>query len=143
MSFKNSLITLAFAGSLALTTGCVVRAHGHVSGPAVVVVEEEPPPPRTVVVETRPGFIWIEGRWHRRGNRWHWEDGYWQRQRAGYVWEQGRWERRGRGHVWVGGQWRASGGVNSNPGRGPAVRDHRGNNGRGRGNGPHVRDHRR
>jgi hypothetical protein len=135
MSLKNTLASVALAGSLALLgSACIVRAHGHarVGGP-VVVVEEEPPPPRVVVVETRPGFVWIEGRWHRNGGQWVWYDGHWERQRSGYVWEQGRWERRGRGHVWVQGSWRAGGG--------PAVRDHRQDNGRH--NGHNVRDHRR
>lgn len=131
MLLKNTLGSLAIAASL-LATGCVVRAHGRVSAPvAYVEVQEEPPPPRVVVVDTRPGYIWVEGRWTRHGNRWAWRDGYWERERAGYAWEQGRWERRGRGHVWVEGRWRAggNGAVYTNPGR-------------GRGNGPNVRDHR-
>lgn len=144
MSVKNTLATLALAGSLTLLgSACVVRAHGQAGAPVTYVeVNEEPPPPRVVVVDTRPGYVWIQGRWTRGGNRWVWSDGYWERERAGHVWEQGRWERRGRGHVWVSGRWRS--GAN-NPGRGgPAVRDHRrGNNGRGNGQGPAVRDHRR
>lgn len=141
MSLKRTLGSLALAGSLAVVSaGCVVRAHGRISAPvAYVEVEEEPPPPRVVVVETRPGFIWVQGRWHRSGDRWTWRDGYWEAQRSGYVWEQGRWERRGRGHVWVEGSWRSGGGYNPPPaahgnGQGPAVRQ---------GNGPTVRDHRR
>jgi len=63
------LLTATLLGS---TGGCVVRASGRVAAPppvAVVEVDEEPPPPRAVVVETRPGFIFIEGRWFRRGGR--------------------------------------------------------------------------
>ena len=102
MKLKHALGSFALVSAFA-ATGCVVRAHGYVHGPpppvAVVEVEEEPPPPRATVVEIRPGFVFIQGRWDRRGNRWAWRDGYWERERAGYQWDEGRWERRGRGHV--------------------------------------------
>lgn len=141
MEIKNLLGSLAFAGLVATAgSGCVVRAHGHVGAPVVYAeVEEEPPPPRVVVVDTRPGYIWVEGRWTRNGSRWVWRDGYYERERAGYVWEQGRWERRGRGHVWVEGRWRGGGNGNGN------VRDHRNNGGwqPAPQPGPTVRDHRR
>jgi hypothetical protein len=143
MALKNLLGSLAIAGLVATAgTGCVVRAHGRVSAPvAYVEVEEEPPPPRAVVIETRPGMIWVEGRWVRHGNRWQWRDGYYERERSGYVWEQGRWERRGRGHVWVEGRWRGGGGNNNS---GPQVRDHRSNSAPPPPPpGPTVRDHRR
>ena len=144
MQLKTTLGSLALAALMALpSAGCVVRArgHAHVSGPSVVVVEEEPPPPRTVVVESRPGFIWIEGRYHRRGRQWVWADGRWERERAGHRWEQGRWERRNNGHVWVEGRWNAGGG---NPGRGPVIRDHRDNRREPEPQpaGPVIRDHR-
>jgi hypothetical protein len=142
MSMKNMLASLAIAGSFAAgATGCVVRAQGHINQPVgYVEVEEEPPPPRTVVVETRPGMVWVEGRWYRQGNQWAWRDGYYERERAGQVWEQGRWENRGRGHVWVEGRWRGGGEVNN----GPNVRDHRTEHREERreDNGPNVRDHR-
>ena len=143
MSLKHTLASLAVAASLSTLGGCVVSARGRVAAPvAYVEVEEEPPPPRTVVVETRPGFIWIEGRWVRDGGRWAWRDGYYERERAGYIYDQGRWERRGNGHVWVEGNWRAGGNASGNvdvrdhrtappP---PPARDHR--------EGPEVRDHR-
>lgn len=139
---------LAKLGSLALvaalaagSVGCVVRAHGRISGPAVVYVDEDPPPPRVVVTEVRPGFVFIQGRWTRNGNRWAWRDGYWQRQRANHVYVQGRWERRGNRRVWVDGSWRASGGVRAKPAARPATRDHRRDDRRD--NGPVIRDHRR
>jgi hypothetical protein len=122
-------------GLTAGAVGCVVRAHGHVRVPAPVAyveIEEEPPPPRAVIIETRPGFVFIQGRWIRSGNQWVWRDGYWERQRVGHVWQDGRWERRGRGHVWVEGSWRA----------GAATRVEHHDNGRHQGHGPAVRDHR-
>jgi hypothetical protein len=127
---KNTLASLLFAGLL--LPACMVSGTGgaYVTGPAVVVeVEEEPPPPRVVVVQPRPGFVWIEGRWTRRGGRWHWHDGHYERVRSGHVWVQGRWERRGNRHVWVEGRWQ-SGGRHDH-------RDHR------RDDRPRVRDHRR
>ena len=149
MSLKNTLGSAALIAAMALGAGCVVRAHGHVSAPvAYVEVEEEPPPPRVVVVPaSRPGFLWIQGRWEYNGGRYVWRDGYWERERAGYVWEQGRWDRRGRGHVWVEGRWRSGGGGNvrdnRNDNSGPAVRDHRSGPPQPEpANGPRVRDHR-
>jgi hypothetical protein len=105
----------------------------------VVEVEEEPPPPRAVVVETRPGFLFIQGRWVRHGNRWDWRDGYWERERSGYVYDQGRWETRGNRHVWVEGSWRAG----AAPAARPVVRDHREERREPPpAEGPVVRDHR-
>jgi hypothetical protein len=136
---RMNIGSLALAAAIAASAGgCVVRAQGHIAAPtAVVEVDEEPPPPRAVVVETRPGFIFIQGHWARNGNRWVWRDGYWERERSGYVWEEGRWESRGRGHVWVEGRWRAS--------ATPAVRDHRDHREERREerhDGPVIRDHR-
>jgi hypothetical protein len=123
---KNGLGSLMIAASLVGgAAGCVVRGHAGFVAPApvaVVEVEEEPPPPRAVVVETRPGYIFIEGRYERRGRQWVWMDGRWERERSGYYYEQGRWENRGRGHVWVDGGWRGGGGGG---GHGTVVRDHR------------------
>lgn len=97
---------------LAGASGCLVRTHGsvQVAPVAVVEVEEAPPPPRAVVVESRPGFVWIDGRWAHRGGRYMWIDGRWERERVGHRWVQGRWERRGRRHVWVDGRWENHGG---------------------------------
>jgi YXWGXW repeat-containing protein len=129
MRWNTTLGSLALAGLCALPSiGCVVRGHAQVVAPApvaVVEVEEEPPPPRAVVVETRPGFVWIEGRYERRGRQWAWIDGRWERERAGHVWVQGRWERRGNRHVWVEGRWEAHATVNDHRGEGPVIRDHR------------------
>ncbi len=113
--------------SLVASTGCVVRAHGALRvRPGVVVVNDDPPPPRVYVPENRPGYIWVQGRWDRRGNRWEWMDGHWERERANHRWEQGRWERRNNGHVWVEGRWIIhTGGGNRGNGNGPDVRDHR------------------
>lgn len=143
-----ALVAALAAGS----AGCVVRATGaaRFSGPSVVVVEEDPPPPRSVYVESRPGYVFIQGRWERRGSQWAWRDGYWERERAGHYWTDGRWDRRGNGWVWVEGRWSAGGRARpaAQPVRGNGnVRDHRRDNRRDPGpppnNGPVIRDHRR
>lgn len=132
MKMKNTVGSLLLASLL--LPACVVRGSGgaYVSGPtAVVEVEEEPPPPRVVVVETRPGFVWVEGRWYRRGGRWVWGDGHYERVRANHVWVQGRWERRGNRHVWIDGHWQAGAAHERREERrerrddGPVIRDHR------------------
>jgi hypothetical protein len=138
---KNALTSLLLAATAVGTalgaTGCMVEARGHVSAPmAVVEVDEEPPPPRVETVEFRPGFVRIEGRYVRNGNRWAWRDGYYERERVGYAWDQGRWETRGNHHVWVEGRWR-SGGPERREERREEVRDHREREG-----GAVVRDHR-
>jgi hypothetical protein len=95
--YKNLLII----GGLTLTlgSGCVVRGRGG-------FVAIAPPPPRAaVIVETRPGHVWVEGRWVRVADRWEWQEGYWERERSGQVWVQGRWERRPEGYVWIEGRW--------------------------------------
>jgi WXXGXW repeat (2 copies) len=103
--------------TMVAASGCVVRAQGRVrpvvvhsepiedEGQGGVVVVEEPPPPRYVEVQPRRGYIWIHGRWDRRGNQWVWIDGHWEHERANYVYRPGKWKRRGRGHVWIEGRW--------------------------------------
>ena len=124
-----AVVTTLVAGSVG-TSGCVIRARGHarIGGPVVYVEQDDPPPPRVVVVDTRPGHVWVEGRWVRTGRRWHWRDGHWQRQRANAQWVQGRWDRGPTGWIWVEGRWDVA--VNNGPGPGTPgtgviVRDHR------------------
>lgn len=147
MNRKNLFGSFVLAALFALpSVGCMVRGSGgaYVSGPSVEVVEVEsdPPPPRVVHYESRPGFIYIDGRWNWRGGRWVWSDGYYERERAGYVYAPGRWERRGRGNVWVEGRWNSHGGHDR---RNDNVRDHRDRRDDRRDrrdDGPEVRDHR-
>ena len=114
---KKTIGVLLFATLAALpATGCVV--HGRVRAPVAVVEVHEPPPPppprARVVVTTRPGFVWVEGRHAYQNGRYVWIDGRYERERGGHRFVQGRWERRGRGHVWVDGRWERH-----------SVRDHR------------------
>jgi hypothetical protein len=101
--------TLFVLMSLATLGGCYVEAGGGVAEPvAVVPVQDGPPAPRYEPVITRPGFVWISGRWNWIG-RWQWFPGHYEAERVGYVYEPGGWIIRGGRHVWVGGLWRARG----------------------------------
>jgi hypothetical protein len=124
---KQAYLAILVVATTTLGSGCVVRARGRASFTPVVVIQDDPPPPRMVVVQSRPGFVWVEGRWHRNNNGWQWHDGQWQRERAQHQWVQGRWDRGPRGHVWIEGHWQFAGGGRPGNGnnRGPAVRDHR------------------
>jgi hypothetical protein len=135
MMVRKVLGSLAVAGSLAITSGCVVSGEAHVRAPvAVVAVETDPPPPQEEVVVARPGFVWVQGHYYWGGGRWVWAGGHYERERAGYVWAPGRYEVRGGHRVWVEGEWRAG------PARPAAVevRDHRSEPAPG----VEVRDHR-
>ena len=81
------------------------------AGEAAYVVETSPPARRSEVVVYRPGHVWVEGTWVRRGDSWHWNNGYYVRERPNHVYVQPRWERRGRGYVYIQGEWRARGRV--------------------------------
>ena len=117
---RHLLLVLALA-----MPACVVSGRGSMAvettGP--VVVYEEPPPPRAEVqVTSRPGFVWIKGRWDWRGGRWEWVPGHWERERANHIRVAGRWELQGNRWVWIDGRWD----VRAAPApQGPRVRDHR------------------
>jgi len=77
-----------------------------VSGRGVIVADVEPPPPRArVVIESRPGRVWINGHWARIDDRWEWEEGYWEVEHPGHRWVEGRWEAREGRYFWVEGRW--------------------------------------
>ena len=70
-----------------------------------------PPPPRAMGVvgyAPGPGYVWIDGYWDWRGNRYnYWVPGRWERPpRRGAAWVGPHWDRRGGRHVWVRGYWR-------------------------------------
>ena len=125
---KRKLFSGLILGVALAAGGCMVRGSGGfvATGPELVVVEEAPPPPRVVVAPApRPGYIWVDARWDRRGNQWAWNQGRWERQRVGHYWAPGRWERRNRGHVWVAGTWQAGGRDHQGNGKNKGIRDHR------------------
>jgi len=64
----------------------------------------EPPPPQAETPVSRPGFVWIPGRWDWRG-KWQWVPGHAERERAGKKWRDGRWEHQGDTWVYSDGGW--------------------------------------
>jgi hypothetical protein len=99
---RHLLLVLALAMPACMVSG---RGTMAVETGAVVVYEEPPPPRAEVQVHSRPGFVWVRGRWDWRGGQWVWVDGHWERERAGHHWQEGRWDRRGNQWVWVEGRW--------------------------------------
>jgi hypothetical protein len=97
-------LALVFAVALSsLSTGCILRTRGTVA----YTVDSRPPPPRRVYVESRPGYVWVDGYWYWGGGDWLWTDGYWVDEQPGQVYIQGRWIVRGGRHYWQPGGWRA------------------------------------
>jgi hypothetical protein len=92
-----SILTLLLAA-----TGCAGRGTYRAS---YVATYSEPPPPRVVVVDDRPGYIWVDGRWVWGGSSWVWYDGYYVAERPGYVWVQGTWRHDGGRWHWHEGRW--------------------------------------
>ena len=69
-----------------------------------------PPPPRygIVGVAPGPGYVWADGYWDLRGNRWTWSSGRWVRPpRRGSHWVPNEWHRDNRGRYRMQrGHWR-------------------------------------
>jgi hypothetical protein len=117
---RKLLVGLVFA---VVASGCYAHGHvhGRVRGPslfnavatAVVVgaiIAASTPPPVVTTVEyydygTRPGNVWVNGRYTYVNNQWIWNAGYWQPERTGHYWVQGAWQPRGNQYVWVDGHW--------------------------------------
>lgn len=102
---KKLLFGLAIASSLG---GCVASGHATMGVETTGVVYQDPPPPRTETFESRPGFVFVKGRWSWQNGQWMWVAGHWERERAGYAWSDGRWERRGNRWEWIEGTWTVS-----------------------------------
>ena len=99
---RLALMSAVLAGS-SLAAGCGGYAYyGY----------RVPPPPRPVEVGAvgyapGPGYVWIDGFYDLRGDRWEWRRGYWDRPphpRA--VWSRPYWERHGHGYRFHRGYWR-------------------------------------
>lgn len=104
---------LIVALGLALGAGiaapaCVVRGSGYVGASTTPVVYQEPPQAQVETVTSRPGYLWVHGRWDWQNGQWQWVGGHWERERAGYAWSEGRWERRGNSWHWIEGTWSVS-----------------------------------
>jgi hypothetical protein len=121
---KRLPFALLIASTLA--AGACYGTVGYATPGADVYVETAPPAPRVEYYDTRPGYVWIGGRWNWYGGQWQWAPGRYERERVGYDYEPGRWEPSGGRYVWREGRW------NEGRGHGPVVREV----------GPGVRDHR-
>ena len=80
-------------------------------GPAYVGMRVGPPPPVPVNAyrgaAPGSGYVWTEGFWDLRGNRWHWVDGRWMRPpRPHAAWVSGYWASRSGRYYWHAGHWR-------------------------------------
>lgn len=103
--FSALLLAGTAAAAMPAIAGC------YATEGAYVIEASAPPPARAEVVVSRPGYVWVPGRWTHPGRHWVWQPGYYERERPGHVYVEGRWERRGRGVIWVDGGWRTRGRV--------------------------------
>jgi hypothetical protein len=73
MNRIRSLLLLA-ALAAGTSAGCSRHYRAHTPPP--------PPPPyayRERGMAPGPGYVWVDGYWALRGNRWHWMSGHWVR----------------------------------------------------------------
>ncbi len=103
----GKLLTAAFAASCAMAPLGLVGCAGE----SAYVAYDEPPPPQEEVIETRPGYFYVHGHWHRDNGRWAWNHGYYERERPGYVYAEGHWERHDHGYRWHEGGWHTRGAI--------------------------------
>jgi hypothetical protein len=117
--------TLVVVGMLSLPGCWAATRHGHLivaADPvaavatavtvAAIATAVSTPPPVVTTVEyyapgSRPGFVWVNGRWVMGQNGWVWQAGFWQAERRGYYWVQGAWVPQGNQYAWVEGHWEA------------------------------------
>lgn len=76
-------------------------------GPSEIVVTNRPSPPVYVrPIAPSPAYVWVEGDWVVRGNKYYWREGYWARARGSRAWVAGSWQSRNNGWYWRRGHWR-------------------------------------
>ncbi len=116
-NWRNLLLVASLGlGAGTMTSGCVVRAQVR----PMHVVTKRPPAPRYVTPQTRPGQVWVKGRWQWQNNNWAWTAGSYVPARPGRSYVAGRWEQRGNRWHWIDGRWEAGAGGRA------VVRDNRG-----------------
>jgi hypothetical protein len=127
---RNRLFGLLLVGTLTAlvtTSGCYAGYHGQVGyrggggsslarlattvaviGVATAIVASQPPVVAHVEYYdygSRPGYVWVNGRYNYTNNQWYWQNGYWQNEQPGRYWVQGTWTNQNNGYVWVDGYW--------------------------------------
>ncbi len=100
---KRSLAALILLGGLSLMAiaGCSIRGGYYATVP--------PPAPRYGVLgyAPAPGFVWTDGYYDYRYNRYNWVPGRWLRPpRRGAQWTPGQWSPYNRGYRFRKGYWR-------------------------------------
>ena len=122
---RNYILGIVALATVGMSTGCYVTGTGRVHGGAVVAYSA-PPPARVVVVDSRPGYVWVDGQYNWVNGQWVWYDGYWVPERTGYVYVAGYWRPHGSRYVYVQPTWRARGSVTVHgaSNRGVVVTDH-------------------
>ena len=104
----RSRILVTMVGIALATSACVASGSATMGTETTGVVYQDPPPPRVETFGSRPGFLFVKGRWNWSNGQWAWVDGHWERERSGYAWNEGRWERRGNRWEWIDGTWTTS-----------------------------------
>jgi hypothetical protein len=97
---KKSMLALAFA---------TVALIGCGGGGGYYYASTPPPPLRyeSIGVAPGPGYVWLNGYWGWRGNRYVWVPGYYARPpRHRAVWVEPRWERYNGRYRFREGHWR-------------------------------------
>ena len=74
---------------------------------AAVILSTPPPAPVDVYYESRPGYVWIQGRQTWNGSAYVWTQGSWEAQRSGQVYVDGYWTQTQGGYTYVDGYWTA------------------------------------
>jgi WXXGXW repeat (2 copies) len=129
MNMRNRLFGLLLVGTLATlvtASGCYAGYHGRVGyngggnsfarlattvavvGVAAAIVASQPPVVAQVEYYdygSRPGYVWVNGRYAYSNNQWYWQNGYWQDDQPGRYWVQGYWSNQNNGYAWVDGYW--------------------------------------
>ncbi|MEO6776687.1 MAG: YXWGXW repeat-containing protein [Kofleriaceae bacterium] len=101
----KKLFSLAIAISM---TACVAHGQATMGVDSTAVVYQDPPPPRVETFASRPGFVFVKGRWTWQQGQWTWTAGHWERERGGYAWNDGHWEHHGNRWDWIDGTWSAA-----------------------------------
>jgi len=93
-----------------LLFGTILGGCGGGYGYGYRYVTYGPPAPRyygAIGTAPGPGYVWTNGYWAWRGNRYDWMDGRWVRPPRGrHAWVDGDWRREGSGWRYREGHWR-------------------------------------
>jgi len=107
-NFQRLLCAGVVAGVLS-AAGCAARGS-TTRGPSdygELTARSAPPAPIDPYFETKPGQVWVHGRWARIDDQWKWQEGYWEPTRPGQVYINGQWDYREGKYTWTHGSWTA------------------------------------